>query len=59
MIDHVSIQCADVDASASFYDTVLAPLGGHRVMEVEGAIGYGTEFPRVLDRPAADGRRLP
>jgi len=45
MIDHVSIQCTDLDASATFYDAVLAPLGGHRVMEVEGAIGYGTEFP--------------
>ena len=45
MIDHVSIQCTDLDASAIFYDAVLAPLGGHRVMEVEGAIGYGTEFP--------------
>ena len=28
MLDHLSIQCADVAASAAFYDTVLAPLGG-------------------------------
>ena len=25
MLDHVSIQCADIAASASFYDAVLAP----------------------------------
>lgn len=25
MLDHLSIQCADVDASAAFYDAVLAP----------------------------------
>jgi catechol 2,3-dioxygenase-like lactoylglutathione lyase family enzyme len=45
MIDHVSIQCADVAASSAFYDTVLAPLGGRRVMEFGDVIGYGTEFP--------------
>ena len=41
MLDHLSIQCADVTASASFYDTVLAPLGGQRVMDFGEVIGYG------------------
>ncbi len=41
MISHISIQCADVEASSTFYDTVLSPLGGVRVMEFDGAIGYG------------------
>ena len=41
MLAHVSIQCADFDRSAAFYDAVLAPLGGSRVMEVGDAIGYG------------------
>jgi len=41
MLDHVSIQCADVAASAAFYDAVLAPLGGHRLMEFGPVIGYG------------------
>jgi catechol 2,3-dioxygenase-like lactoylglutathione lyase family enzyme len=45
MIDHVSIQCSDVPASATFYDTVLAPLGGRRIMEFGDVIGFGTEFP--------------
>ena len=45
MIDHVSIQCSDVAASADFYDTVLAPLGGRRIMEFGPVIGFGTEFP--------------
>jgi catechol 2,3-dioxygenase-like lactoylglutathione lyase family enzyme len=45
MIDHVSIQCSDVAASATFYDTVLAPLGGGRIMEFGEVIGFGTEFP--------------
>ena len=41
MIDHVSIQCADPVASAAFYDTVLAPLGGGRAMEIGTVVGYG------------------
>jgi catechol 2,3-dioxygenase-like lactoylglutathione lyase family enzyme len=41
MIDHVAIQCADVSASAGFYDTVLAPLGGKRILEFEDVIGFG------------------
>jgi catechol 2,3-dioxygenase-like lactoylglutathione lyase family enzyme len=41
MLAHVSIQCADFERSAAFYDAVLAPLGGTRLMEVDGAIGYG------------------
>jgi catechol 2,3-dioxygenase-like lactoylglutathione lyase family enzyme len=43
MIDHVSIQCADFARSSAFYDAVLAPLGGKRIMEFGPAIGYGTD----------------
>ena len=45
MLDHLSIQCTDLAASARFYDTVLAPLGGGRVMDVGVAIGYGVNRP--------------
>jgi len=41
MLDHLSIQCADVAVSASFYDAVLAPLGGQRIMDFGDVIGYG------------------
>ena len=41
MLAHVSIQCADLDRSAAFYDAVLAPLGEGRVMDAGDAIGYG------------------
>jgi catechol 2,3-dioxygenase-like lactoylglutathione lyase family enzyme len=41
MLDHVSVQCADMAASSAFYDAVLAPLGGKRVMDFGVAIGYG------------------
>ena len=41
MLDHLSIQCADVAASAGFYDAVLAPIGGTRIMDFGQVIGYG------------------
>lgn len=41
MLDHLSIQCADVGASAAFYDTVLAPLGGRRILDFGPVIGFG------------------
>ena len=42
MLDHLAIQCADVARSARFYDAVLAPLGGERIMEYDGpTIGFG------------------
>jgi catechol 2,3-dioxygenase-like lactoylglutathione lyase family enzyme len=42
MLDHLGIQCADLAAAAAFYDEVLEPLGGRRVMDFGVAIGYGT-----------------
>ena len=41
MLDHLSIQCADVAASAAFYDAVLAPLGGERIVDLGEVIGDG------------------
>src|ERR1700735_811400 len=35
------MQCTDLVASAAFYDVVLEPLGGRRIMDFGSAIGYG------------------
>ena len=43
MIDHLSINCADIEASKRFYDTVLAVLGHGRVMEYGDFVGYGSD----------------
>jgi catechol 2,3-dioxygenase-like lactoylglutathione lyase family enzyme len=43
VLDHLSIQCADVTASAAFYDAVLAPLGSERIMDFGVVIGYGRD----------------
>jgi catechol 2,3-dioxygenase-like lactoylglutathione lyase family enzyme len=41
VLDHVAIQCADVPVSAAFYDKVLAPLGGGRILDFGEVIGFG------------------
>ena len=43
MLDHISIQCADVPASAAFYDAVLPTVGGGRVLDFGEVIGFGAE----------------
>ena len=45
MLDHLSIQCADLAASSAFYDAVLTPIGGRRIMDFGDAIGYGLSRP--------------
>lgn len=45
MIDHVSINCADLEASKAFYDQWLATLGYGRVMDFGQTVGYGNESP--------------
>jgi catechol 2,3-dioxygenase-like lactoylglutathione lyase family enzyme len=41
VLDHLSIQCADVTASAAFYDAVLPTIGGQRIMDFGEVIGFG------------------
>jgi catechol 2,3-dioxygenase-like lactoylglutathione lyase family enzyme len=44
IVDHVMIQCADLPASATFYDVFLGALGAQRVMEFgDEGVGYGVE----------------
>ena len=59
MLDHVGVQCADFQASAVFYDAVLAPLGYRRLMDVGVAIGYGNDKPDfwISTQDSGDGFR--
>jgi catechol 2,3-dioxygenase-like lactoylglutathione lyase family enzyme len=45
MIDHLAIQCDDMAASTAFYDTVLVPVGGKRILDFGDVIGYGVDRP--------------
>ena len=41
MLDHLSIQCSDIERSATFYDKVLATVGGERIMDFGETVGFG------------------
>jgi len=56
MINHLSIRCRDLPASAAFYDQLLGVLGGRRVIERDYGIGYGTDFPTFWIGPLVDQR---
>jgi catechol 2,3-dioxygenase-like lactoylglutathione lyase family enzyme len=43
MIDHLGINCEDIDAAKRFYDTVLGVLGHGRIMEYGDFVGYGSD----------------
>lgn len=47
MLDHVSLGVSDLEASAAFYDAVLAALGHRRLYEFPGAIAYGSQSPSL------------
>ncbi len=55
MLDHFSIQCADVATSAAFYDSVLASVGGRRVMDFGEFVGYGRDMPTFWVGPQQTG----
>ncbi len=55
MLDHLSIQCVDPEASGRFYDAVLATIGGKRVMEFGPVVGYGVDSPDFWIGPVTTG----
>jgi catechol 2,3-dioxygenase-like lactoylglutathione lyase family enzyme len=52
MIDHLSLSVRDLARSRTFYDAVLAPLGYHRMFDLEDASGYGRSDPHPLKEQA-------
>ena len=55
MLDHVSIQCADIETSRRFYDAVLAPLGARRLMEFGPMTAWGRDHPTFWVGPRHTG----
>jgi catechol 2,3-dioxygenase-like lactoylglutathione lyase family enzyme len=46
MIDHISVAVRDLNLSASFYATLLAPLGLTKLREwPNAAVGFGKKYP--------------
>lgn len=55
VLDHVAIDVTDLARAARFYDAVLHALGGRRIVDGPGGIGYGRDRPQlwIVPRPAA------
>ena len=45
MLHHVLLEVSDLERSASFYDSLLAPLGWRRHFEEDETIGWGIAKP--------------
>jgi catechol 2,3-dioxygenase-like lactoylglutathione lyase family enzyme len=63
VLDHVALEVADLARTARFYDAVVHALGGRRIVDSPGGIGYGRDRPELwlmprsedAPRPAAGG----
>ena len=45
MIDHVSIQVSDLEASTRFYDALLESIGLRKLVVRAATVGYGKNYP--------------
>ncbi|MBV9595160.1 MAG: VOC family protein [Actinobacteria bacterium] len=45
MLDHLALQCSDLEASGDFYDALLSPLGYRRMVDDARVVGYGDSRP--------------
>ena len=57
MIGYVTIGTNDIGRATAFYDALFAEMGVGRLMEEDGAVGYGTgmDQPMVLIMKPHDG----
>ena len=57
MLDHIALEVADLARAARFYDALMHPLGGRRIVDSPDGIGYGRDRPEIWVMPRrANGR---
>src|ERR1700716_1093993 len=54
MIDHISVGVADLERSARFYESTLAPLGLSRLVTRPATVGFGKSYPEFWINLRAD-----
>ena len=58
VFSHLTIGTSDMERAVGFYDAVLAPLGGGRIMQFGDVIGFGVGgMPTFWIGPLASGVR--
>jgi catechol 2,3-dioxygenase-like lactoylglutathione lyase family enzyme len=53
VLDHVALEVADLARAARFYDALMRPLGGRRIVDKPDGIGYGRDRPELWLMPRA------
>jgi catechol 2,3-dioxygenase-like lactoylglutathione lyase family enzyme len=55
VLDHIALEVADLARAARFYDALMHPLGGRRIVDSPDGIGYGRDRPElwIMPRSAA------
>jgi catechol 2,3-dioxygenase-like lactoylglutathione lyase family enzyme len=57
VLDHIALEVADLARAARFYDALMYPLGGRRIVDSPDGIGYGRDRPEIWIMPRrANGR---
>jgi catechol 2,3-dioxygenase-like lactoylglutathione lyase family enzyme len=57
VLDHIALEVADLARAARFYDALMHPLGGRRIVDSPDGIGYGRDRPEIWIMPRrANGR---
>jgi catechol 2,3-dioxygenase-like lactoylglutathione lyase family enzyme len=56
VLDHVALEVADLARAARFYDALMRPLGGRRIVDSPDGIGYGRDRPELWIMPRAASR---
>jgi catechol 2,3-dioxygenase-like lactoylglutathione lyase family enzyme len=51
VLDHVALEVADLQRAARFYDALMRPLGGRRIVDSADGIGYGRDRPELWLMP--------
>jgi catechol 2,3-dioxygenase-like lactoylglutathione lyase family enzyme len=51
VLDHVALEVADLARAARFYDALMHPLGGRRIVDSPDGIGYGRDRPELWIMP--------
>ena len=59
MLDHVALEVADLARAARFYDALMHPLGGRRIVDSPDGIGYGRDRPELWIMPGRHARSTP
>jgi catechol 2,3-dioxygenase-like lactoylglutathione lyase family enzyme len=57
VLDHIALEVEDLARAARFYDAIMRPIGGRRIVDSPDGIGYGRDRAElwIMPRATANG----